>query len=67
VTLAPPLARAACRLHPALYPLLNALPLLRTHRLAWIGKPAVFEPFAARAGVTTTDEQVQALRDAEGI
>jgi SAM-dependent methyltransferase len=40
VTLAPPLARAACRLHPALYPLLNALPLLRTHRLAWIGKPA---------------------------
>ena len=39
VTLAPPLARAACRLHPGLYPLLNALPLLRTHRLAWIEKP----------------------------
>lgn len=38
VTLAPPIARAACRLHPALYPLLNALPLLRTHRLAWIEK-----------------------------
>jgi SAM-dependent methyltransferase len=38
VTLAPPLARAACRLHPGLYPLLNVLPLLRTHRLAWVGK-----------------------------
>lgn len=40
VTLAPPLARAACRLHPGLYPLLNALPLLRTHVLAWLAKPA---------------------------
>jgi SAM-dependent methyltransferase len=40
VTLAPPLARAVCRVHPALYTLLNALPLLRTHRLAWIEKPA---------------------------
>lgn len=40
VTLAPPLARLACRRHPALYPLLNALPPLRTHWLAWIGKPA---------------------------
>jgi SAM-dependent methyltransferase len=39
VTLAPPLARAVCRLHPALYGLCNALPLLRTHRLAWIEKP----------------------------
>ncbi len=39
VTLAPPIARAATRLHPGLYPLLNALPLLRTHRLAWLGKP----------------------------
>lgn len=38
VTLAPPIARRACRLSPALYPLLNALPLLRTHRLVWIGK-----------------------------
>lgn len=38
VTLAPPLARAACRLHPSLYTLLNALPLLRTHVLAWVGK-----------------------------
>jgi SAM-dependent methyltransferase len=39
VTLAPPLARAVCRVHPALYGLFNALPLLRTHRLVWLGKP----------------------------
>lgn len=39
VTLAPPIARAVCRLHPALYPLFNALPLLRTHRLVWLQKP----------------------------
>ncbi|MEY4753112.1 MAG: hypothetical protein RJA44_787 [Pseudomonadota bacterium] len=39
VTLAPPLARRACRLSPTLYPLLNTVPLLRTHVLAWIGKP----------------------------
>lgn len=38
VTLAPPLARALCRVHPSLYGIANALPLLRTHRLAWIGK-----------------------------
>ena len=38
VTLAPPLARAVCRVHPRLYPLLNALPPLRTHLLAWIAK-----------------------------
>jgi SAM-dependent methyltransferase len=42
VTLAPPLARAAVRIHPTLYTVLNALPLLRTHALAWIAKP--FEP-----------------------
>ena len=40
VTLAPPLARAVCRWHPALYRLFNALPLLRTHRLVWLAKPA---------------------------
>ncbi len=40
VTLAPPLARAVCRIHPRLYPLLNAVPLLRTHVLAWIEKQA---------------------------
>ncbi len=39
VTLAPPLARAVCRWHPALYGVFNALPLLRTHLLAWIAKP----------------------------
>ena len=38
VTLAPPLARIACRLHPALYPWLNAVAPLRTHLLAWLAK-----------------------------
>lgn len=40
VTLAPPIARRVVRLHPSLYTVFNALPLLRTHRLAWIAKPA---------------------------
>ncbi|MCG3189381.1 MAG: hypothetical protein LKCHEGNO_01755 [Burkholderiaceae bacterium] len=40
VTLAPPIARRVCALHPALYPVFNAIPLLRTHVLAWIEKPA---------------------------
>ena len=39
ITLAPPIARAVTRLHPGLYAWLNALPWLRTHLLAWIGKP----------------------------
>jgi SAM-dependent methyltransferase len=39
VTLAPPLARALVRLHPALYTVFNAMPMLRTHVLAWAGKP----------------------------
>ncbi len=38
VTLAPPLAR---RLPAPLLPLFNALPLLRTHRLAWVERPAL--------------------------
>jgi SAM-dependent methyltransferase len=38
ITLAPPLARAACRLHPGFYALLNVVPLLRTHRLCWLGR-----------------------------
>jgi SAM-dependent methyltransferase len=38
ITLAPPLARAAVSLHPSLYHVLNALPLLRTHVLCWIEK-----------------------------
>jgi hypothetical protein len=41
VTLAPPLARAVTKLHPALYTALNTLPWLRTHVLAWIEKPRV--------------------------
>jgi SAM-dependent methyltransferase len=40
VTLAPPIARLVCRLHPSLYVAFNAWPLLRTHVLAWVGKPA---------------------------
>ena len=39
LTLAPPIARAVCRLSPALYPVFNALPLLRTHVLVWLQKP----------------------------
>ena len=38
VTLAPPIARAVTRVHPALYTVFNAAPMLRTHVLAWIGK-----------------------------
>jgi SAM-dependent methyltransferase len=38
VTLAPPLARAVCALHPAAYTVFNTVPLLRTHLLAWVGK-----------------------------
>jgi len=44
VTLAPPLARALTRVHPALYTLFNAVPLLRTHVLAWIAKPGSDAP-----------------------
>jgi SAM-dependent methyltransferase len=40
VTLAPPIARAVCRLHTGIYPLANALPVLRTHVLCWLAKPA---------------------------
>jgi SAM-dependent methyltransferase len=39
VTLAPPLARALVRIHPALYGLFNSMPWLRTHILCWIEKP----------------------------
>lgn len=39
LTLAPPIARAVVRLHPALYTLFNTVPLLRTHVLCWIAKP----------------------------
>ena len=40
VTLAPPIARRVVRLHPAAYTVFNLIPLLRTHVLAWIEKPA---------------------------
>lgn len=40
ITLAPPIGRAVVRLHPALWRCFNAMPLLRTHVLAWIAKPA---------------------------
>jgi SAM-dependent methyltransferase len=40
ITLAPPLARRVCRVHPALYGVFNALPLLRTHVLALVHKGA---------------------------
>ncbi len=39
VTLAPPLARWVCALHPSLYHVLNACPWLRTHLLVWAQKP----------------------------
>jgi SAM-dependent methyltransferase len=39
ITLAPPIARAVTRVNPSLYTLFNAIPLLRTHVLAWIAKP----------------------------
>jgi SAM-dependent methyltransferase len=38
LTLAPPVARLVTRVHPALYTVLNAIPLLRTHVLCWIAK-----------------------------
>lgn len=38
LTLALPIARRVCRIHPALYSLFNAFPFLRTHVLCWIQK-----------------------------
>lgn len=38
LTLAPPVARAVMRVHPALYTLFNTLPPLRTHVLCWLAK-----------------------------
>lgn len=40
VTLAPPLSRTLAKVHPVLCGIANTLPLLRTHVLAWIEKPA---------------------------
>jgi SAM-dependent methyltransferase len=39
LTLAPPIARAVCRLHPGAYTVFNTIPWLRTHVLALIEKP----------------------------
>lgn len=39
VTLAPPISRRVVRVHPAMYGVFNALPLLRTHILCFIQKP----------------------------
>jgi hypothetical protein len=44
VTLAPPIARAVCRIHPGIYPLANVLPMLRTHVLCWLGKRPEVRP-----------------------
>jgi len=38
ITLAPPISRLVTRMHPSCYTILNALPFLRTHILAWIPK-----------------------------
>lgn len=38
VTLAPPISRRVCRVHPNAYHLFNAISLLRTHVLCWIQK-----------------------------
>lgn len=56
VTLAPPLARLACRVHPGAYDVLNALPWLRTHVLAWVEKPDNEVPAPIRAGQRTASD-----------
>jgi 2-polyprenyl-3-methyl-5-hydroxy-6-metoxy-1,4-benzoquinol methylase len=38
LTLAPPISRRACKIHPAMYHICNAFPFLRTHALCWIAK-----------------------------
>ena len=55
VTLAPPVARWACRRNPALYHVFNALPWLRTHVLIWATKP-LGEPESTQAGCVNTNE-----------
>jgi trans-aconitate methyltransferase len=39
VTLAPPIARLLCRIHPGLYTVANVCRALRSHVLCWIQKP----------------------------
>ncbi|MEP7303696.1 MAG: class I SAM-dependent methyltransferase [Caldimonas sp.] len=50
LTLAPPIARAVCRVHPGLYGLFSALPALRTHALCWLGKPVGSDTSGAAIG-----------------
>lgn len=38
ISLAPPINRRVTRLHPSLYGLFNAIPMLRTHVLCWLKK-----------------------------
>jgi len=38
ITLAPPISRRVCLIHPMMYSIFNVLPLLRTHVLCWIQK-----------------------------
>ena len=38
VTLAPPISRRACRIHPVAYHFFNALPFFRSHVLCWLEK-----------------------------
>ena len=38
VTLAPPISRFVCNIHPFLYDMFNIIPFLRTHLLCWISK-----------------------------
>jgi SAM-dependent methyltransferase len=38
VTLAPPISRRVCRIHPNIYHVFNAIPWLRTHALCWLQK-----------------------------
>jgi SAM-dependent methyltransferase len=39
LTLAPPISRLVCKVHPSLYALFNLMPFLRTHLLCWLQKP----------------------------
>lgn len=38
VTLAPPISRRVCHVHPLAYHIFNVIPWLRTHVVCWIGK-----------------------------
>jgi ubiquinone/menaquinone biosynthesis C-methylase UbiE len=40
VTLAPPIARRVAAVHPFFYTVFNTVPLLRSHLVCWLAKPA---------------------------